>query len=303
MQELPKEFGLPLDNPASTTEGMPGAEEWTARLRTAGKRKTLKRAPDWVKYYRYDPKAGQVVVLKPGYVWHCPVRLHPNDPVLSDEQWERIAQRLMEATGIHQAGCRWVAVRHADDHIHLMATLVTHVGGKLKRFQPRNDWDRLRETCQELERELGLTATASIDRTAGRQPTRGEIGKAARLGRTETVRTELHRLVSQAAAAASGPDDFFASLHNLPVRYRPSRNAKGEIRGCAFALDTDRTRGGEMVWFGGGKLAADAGVPPPTCHSYRVCGTGAQSCPRPAGGLTDLTFPAAMPGGRSGAMP
>jgi ABC-type glutathione transport system ATPase component len=25
-------------------------------------------------------------------VWHCPVRLHPDDPVLTDQQWQRIAK-------------------------------------------------------------------------------------------------------------------------------------------------------------------------------------------------------------------
>jgi hypothetical protein len=78
----------------------------------------------WLRHYRYDPRA-EAVVLRPGYVWHCPVRLHPDDPVLADEQWQHVANRLMTATGLHQAGCRWIAVRHADDHIHLVATLST----------------------------------------------------------------------------------------------------------------------------------------------------------------------------------
>jgi hypothetical protein len=256
MQELPKEFRLPLANPSPIPEGQPDAKEWTAWLRTAGKRRPPARAPNWVKYYRYNPKAG-AVELKPGYVWHCPVRLHPDDPVLSDEQWERIAQRLMEATGIHQAGCRWIAIRHADDHVHLMATLVTQTGGQLRPFHPHNDWVQLRKTCQELERELGLTPTPDIDRTAGKRPTRSEVGKAHRQSRGETVRTELRRLVAQAAASASGPDEFFTELRDLPVLYRSSLSADGRIRGCSFALGNDRTRDNNIVWFGGGKLAAD----------------------------------------------
>jgi hypothetical protein len=46
-----------------------------------------------------------------------------------------------------------------------------------------------------------------------------------------------------------------AKLRGLPVQYRLAPSAKGEIRGCSFALGTDRTRDGNMVWFGGGKLA------------------------------------------------
>ncbi|SFQ31330.1 relaxase/mobilization nuclease domain-containing protein [Amycolatopsis rubida] len=256
MSELPKEFGLPLDNPAASPDDLPGAEEWTQWLRASGKKRPPAHAPEWVKYYRWDPKA-EAVVLKPGYVWHCPVRLHPDDPSLSDEQWERIAQRLMEATGIHQSGCRWVAVRHADDHIHLMATLVTDKGGSLRRFYPRNDWYRLRKACRELERELGLVPTPEADWTATRRPTRQEIGKADRHGRAEPARSELRRLVAQAAAAASGPEDFFARLREFQVVWRPSYAADGTIRGCAYALADDRNAEGEPVPFSGGKLGRD----------------------------------------------
>ncbi|UJW35172.1 relaxase/mobilization nuclease domain-containing protein [Saccharothrix sp. AJ9571] len=257
MQELPKEFGLPLANPAPTPEGLPNAQEWMQWLRIAGRRKPPSLAPDWLKLYRYDPKA-QEIVLKDGYVWHCPVRLHPDDPVLSDKQWEHIAQRLMDATGIHQAGCRWIAVRHADDHIHLMAVLVAqHESGRLTRFSPPFYKTRLREACQELEREFGLTPTPGIDRTAAKQPTRGEISKANRNRRSETARSELHRLISQAAASTHGSDRFFAKLDELQINYRLSYTATGRIRGCAYATRFDQTRGGELVWFGGGKLAAD----------------------------------------------
>jgi len=65
-------------------------------------------------------------------VWHCPVRAAPEDPVLSDAQWAEIARRMVAAAGIAPTGdaeaCRWVAVRHADDHIHIAATLVHQDG-------------------------------------------------------------------------------------------------------------------------------------------------------------------------------
>ncbi len=100
-------------------------------------------------------------MLRPGYVWHCPVRLAPGDRTLADAQWEMIAQRLMKAVGIHQDGARWIAVRHADDHIHLVATLVYEKTGR--RVYPRNDFPKLRAECQQLEKELGLIPTPDID--------------------------------------------------------------------------------------------------------------------------------------------
>jgi len=63
-----------------------------------------------------------------GYVWHCSVRLGPKDRTLPDAEWAGIARRLLDGAGIATAdddgGPRWIAVRHADDHIHIAAVLV-----------------------------------------------------------------------------------------------------------------------------------------------------------------------------------
>ncbi|SDB93163.1 hypothetical protein F610DRAFT_00523 [Streptomyces sp. LaPpAH-199] len=64
----------------------------------------------------------------PQHVWHCPVRTAPGDRYLTDTEWAEVARRVVHATGIAPDGderaCRWIAVRHADDHIHIMATTV-----------------------------------------------------------------------------------------------------------------------------------------------------------------------------------
>ncbi|MBW0100902.1 hypothetical protein [Pseudonocardia sp. KRD291] len=65
---------------------------------------------------------------KRGYVWHCSARVAAGDRVLSDEQWASIARELLDGSGVAVAGDsggpRWVAIRHADDHIHIAAFLV-----------------------------------------------------------------------------------------------------------------------------------------------------------------------------------
>jgi hypothetical protein len=47
--------------------------------------------------------------------------------VLSDEEWAQVAVGIMHRTGFastgDQLGVRWVAVQHAPDHIHIVATL------------------------------------------------------------------------------------------------------------------------------------------------------------------------------------
>jgi hypothetical protein len=66
----------------------------------------------------------------------------------------------MGRTGLAPEGddraVRWVAVRHAPDHIHLVATLARH-----DRIRPKvwNDFFRVREACQNAERQFGLRPT------------------------------------------------------------------------------------------------------------------------------------------------
>jgi hypothetical protein len=260
MEEWPRRAKLPITTPPP----IPAApadlaterevEYWSEWLRASGKRRPPREAPEWVRWHRYDPKA-QRIVLRPGYVWHCPVRLAPDDPTLTDAQWEMIAQRLMTATGLQQEGCRWIAVRHADDHIHLVATLVSERTGR--RVYPRNDFPKLREACQQLEKELGLTRTPDIDWTASRHPTRREVGKAERTGRREPARVELQRVVSQAAAAAHDGGEFLRLLQQEGLVVRVQRTTDGQIRGYATGLPTDVTAEGRPVLYSGSKLARD----------------------------------------------
>jgi hypothetical protein len=68
-------------------------------------------------------------------VWHCSMRAAPEDRMLSDDEWAQIAHDVMDRTGLSPYGqedeaVRWVAVRHGDDHIHLVAMLARQDGGK-----------------------------------------------------------------------------------------------------------------------------------------------------------------------------
>uniref|UniRef100_J1RUM8 Mobilization relaxase component n=1 Tax=Streptomyces auratus AGR0001 TaxID=1160718 RepID=J1RUM8_9ACTN len=61
-----------------------------------------------------------------------PAPVSPSASSLSDAEWGEIAQRIVRAAGIAPDGddqaCRWIAVRHADDHIHILATTVREDG-------------------------------------------------------------------------------------------------------------------------------------------------------------------------------
>jgi hypothetical protein len=202
----------------------------------------------------------------PGFekpVWHCAVRAAPEDRLLSDAEWAQVAAGVMDRTGLapfgDDRGVRWVAVRHAADHVHL-AALARQDGARPKIW---NDFYRVREACQAAEARFGLQATAPADRTAARRPARAETEQAARRGWPEPPRVTLRREVSVAAAGASSEQEFFARLAEagVAVRRRYSATSSGEVTGYAVGLPRHTAKDGGIVWFGGGKLAADLTLP------------------------------------------
>jgi hypothetical protein len=203
----------------------------------------------------------------PGYakpVWHCSVRAAPEDRLLSDAEWAQIAARVMDRTGLAPAGdelgVRWVAVRHGADHLHLVATLARQDGTRPRIW---NDFYRVREACQDAERQFGLRATAAADRTAARRPSRAETEQSARRGWREPPRVMLRRAVCTAAGGAGSEQEFFTRLADagVTVRKRCSTTNPGEVTGYAVGLPSHTARGEGIVWYSGGKLAADLTLP------------------------------------------
>jgi hypothetical protein len=192
-----------------------------------------------------------------GYVWHCSVRLGPEDRTLADAEWAGIARRLLDGAGIattdDDGGPRWIAVRHADDHIHIAAVLVREDTGR--RFWPHHDYRGLRRIARELEAELGLTRTAAADRTATRRPQRAELEIAVRQG-VEPARTELARVARQVATAATTPEEFVDELRGRGYLVELRRLPSGDLIGYKIARNAV-----EPVWFSGGKLATDLSMP------------------------------------------
>ncbi|MET7411360.1 relaxase/mobilization nuclease domain-containing protein [Streptomyces rubiginosohelvolus] len=195
-------------------------------------------------------------------VWHCPVRAAPEDPILTDAQWADIARRIVAAAGIAPDGdeeaCRWVAVRHADDHIHIAATLVRQDGRR-----PRRDHDirAVQREARKIEADLGLRRLNPGDGTAAKRPTSKEHFKAKRQGQDTTTREILRTRVRRAMAAASTETEFFALLEATGVAVRPKTGPSGDILGYSVALPGDLNKHGELVWFSGSTLAGDLSLP------------------------------------------
>jgi hypothetical protein len=195
-------------------------------------------------------------------VWHCPVRAAPEDPILADDQWATIARRIVAAAGIAPDGdeeaCRWVAVRHADDHIHIAATLVRQDGRR-----PQRDYDQraVQREARQIEVDHGLRRLKPGDGTAAKRPTSKEHFKAKRLGQDATSREILRLRVRRAMAAASTEGEFFALLEATGVTVRLKVGPSGDALGCNFALPGDTNDKGEPVFYAGSTLAGDLSLP------------------------------------------
>jgi hypothetical protein len=196
------------------------------------------------------------------HVWHLSVRAAPEDPILSDEQWGEIARRMVAATGIapdgDSAGCRWAAVRHADDHIHIIATIVREDG---RQARLRYDGKRSQAEARKIEADYGLRRLNTGDGTAAKRPTSAERHKAEREGRERPAREELRETVRQAVAGARSEAEFFDRLAAAGVLIHKRVAPSGDLLGYKVALPDDRNEDKEPVFYAGSTLAPDLSLP------------------------------------------
>jgi hypothetical protein len=240
-------------------------------------------------------------------VWHTSIRNHPTDRILSDAQWAHIAGEVVTAVGLAPHGdadaVRWVAVRHNDDHIHLVATLVRQ---DRRTAWPWQDKRKAQTACRDLEDRYGLYRVAPPGKGSRRWPSPAEVNKAARLhaaassrarpgrrasqagGRRPALREVLRRRVREVAAIATDEQDFFARLAHAGVRVKLRRSTRDprQMTGYAVGLHGHATASGDTVFYGGGRLAPDltlpqlrsrwTGAPPSTAggNAARLAATG-----------------------------
>ncbi|MET8218447.1 relaxase/mobilization nuclease domain-containing protein [Streptomyces hirsutus] len=196
------------------------------------------------------------------HVWHLSVRAAPEDPILTDDQWGDIARRMVAATGIapdgDDAGCRWTAVRHADDHIHIIATVVREDG---RRARIRKDGKRSQEEARRIEIDYGLRRLNTGDGTAAKRPTSAERHKADREGRERPAREELRETVRRAVAGVTSEKEFFDRLAVAGLLIRKRVAPSGDLLGYKVALPDDRNDDQEPVFYAGSTLSPDLSLP------------------------------------------
>ncbi|MFC7308435.1 relaxase/mobilization nuclease domain-containing protein [Streptomyces monticola] len=196
------------------------------------------------------------------HVWHISVRASPEDPILSDEDWAAIARRTVAATGIAPEGdeqaCRWAAVRHADDHIHIIATLVRDDG---RRPRLHNEARRAQAEARRIEADYNLRRVTPGDGTAAKRPTRATVHKAERLGQEAASQELLREHVRRALAGAADEVEFFDRLAAEGVRIDKRIAPSGDVLGYKVAIVGDRNKEQEPVWYAGSTLAPDLSLP------------------------------------------
>jgi hypothetical protein len=224
------------------------------------------------------------------HVWHCSIRAATTDRHLSDEQWADIARRVVAAAGIAPQddpdGCRWVAVRHAPDHIHIAATKVR---GDLSTARHWNDYLTADRELAKIEKEYGLHQVVRGDRTAVKRPTRAEQEKARRAGHTMTARERLRSTVRTAVSVATSPEEFLRILDATDsMLVETQRFPSGDIRGYKVAVKGDTNTAGEPVWYSGSSLAPDLSFP--QIHERLTASEQPAEAPkRPSAPWTDAT--------------
>lgn len=196
------------------------------------------------------------------HVWHCPVRAAPEDRYLSDGEWGEIAQRIVEAAGIAPAGddlaCRWIAVRHADDHVHILATTVREDG---RRPKLHDSGIRVGDACREIEKDYGLRQLKKGDRTGTRRPTQAEMHKAERLGWEQTSQQWLEERIRAAIPHVTDAEELLTYLEADGVLVKAKRGPSGDLLGYAVGRPGDVKRGGEQIFKAAGTVAPDLSLP------------------------------------------
>jgi hypothetical protein len=195
-------------------------------------------------------------------IWHCSVRTASEDRHLTDDEWAAVARRIVHAAGIAPEGdakaCRWVAVRHAPDHIHIAATLVRKDGRTARRnFDKR----AVQAEARAIERDYGLRELHPGDGTAAKRATSAERRKADRRGLESPARDQLRDAVRRALAGASTEEEFFHRLTAQGVRITKRLAPSGDVTGFTVTLPGDRNGDGKPVWFSGSTLAPDLSLP------------------------------------------
>lgn len=164
---------------------------------------------------------------------------------LTEEQWTQAAHKVAEEMGMSQ----YCAIRHQDtdnDHLHLVGNRVTATG---KAWSTSHDRDRMRQVCQDLEEDFGITKTPTRSATRDARIAKDEIERAARLYRDGVQATPIPNrlmLAEQVKATmlqAPSLQAWEQSLKDAGITLRWRLTKAGHPVGVSFASGSERIAG------------------------------------------------------------
>lgn len=176
-------------------------------------------------------------VVKP--VWHNSLRL-PQGESLTAKQWVMFANDYMNRMGFSETHLRCY-VMHDDEagqHIHIIASRVDLVGGKL--YLGRNENLISTRVIQELELAHDLTATKSPSPSNSPSPSskrkrlsRAEHQKEKREGQP-SPKTFLQNTIDDLLATAIDIHGFIGALAENGITTLPNISSTGRMNGFSF---------------------------------------------------------------------
>jgi len=192
-------------------------------------------------------------------VWHASLRLAPQDRALSDDEWDRGVAVFLDRMGFLDPArpgrdTPYVAVRHAEDHVHVVAGTVRFDGTRANTYL---DWSRSHAAARAVETDLGLVNAAERVGRGGALSavSIGERSSAARRG-VDPERAVLRAEVAAArdAAAGRGRGAFEAELSGRGVGWRANVAGTGRMNGYSFTQPGWTDKAGAAVWLPASKV-------------------------------------------------
>ncbi|MGG6137310.1 relaxase/mobilization nuclease domain-containing protein [Pantoea allii] len=176
-------------------------------------------------------------VAKP--VWHNSLRL-PHGDSLSEKQWVSFAEDYMNRMGFNDTHLRCY-VMHDDEagqHIHIIASRVDLIGGKL--YLGRNENLISTRLIHELEKDHCLTRTKGPSPSHSPSPSnkrkklpRNEQQKEKREGQP-TPKTFLQNTIDELLITASDIPRFIEALRGHDITPLPNISSTGRMNGFSF---------------------------------------------------------------------
>lgn len=176
-------------------------------------------------------------VVKP--VWHNSLRL-PQGESLTVEQWVSFADDYMNQMGFSETHLRCYVIHddEAGQHIHIIASRVDLIGGKL--YLGRNENLISTRLIHELEKDYCLTRTKGPSPSHSSSPTRmrkklsrNEEQKEKREGQT-TSKTFLQNTIDELLVTANDIPRFIETLREHDITPLPNISSTGRMNGFSF---------------------------------------------------------------------